>query len=652
MPNIDTNVAGSVISVVLTPMPAVQDGAKTIQLELVQGSVSQLAATALVDKADPTRMERGLHHKERGIEEHHHHHVPMAAGAVGMHHHVPMAADAVGMRSKGPHAGEVAESARAIDKYMGSKGLEKLDVGDLYKLATDESAPKDARKAAKFFLAHPKEYQKIETLDSAHADGISGRGNFHKAAAAGALAAVMPPKVEIALIKGLEGEVHAVSTLASPSHQSSLDAAEAVLKKMEDPNYMPTPAEFAAVMAYKNAADDKSSGNQVTGVSGGVASAAAAIAGGAGLASATAAAQAELQHIQAQMRQLNGAAGVGAPAMAAAAKEIALIKGLEGEVHAVSTLASPSHQSSLDAAEAVLKKMEDPNYMPTPAEFAAVMAYKTAPDDKSSSNQVTAVSGGVASAAAAIAGGAGLAAATGVAQAGMQAVQAQMSQGNVAGSGSVPTRGDVANAAGTLAQYQEDSHIDFMTSDDIYNLSRNALVPENVRNAAKFMVENPDVYHDIEVKAGQASDQKSSVNEMRDMATEMGSDVGSPYVPTTSSVAITAAPSAEGTAAAINTLGTYMSEKGMTELNANDLNAMLYSPDTSDDVKRAAKYMLQNSDVYESLTNASAEADAAVAAAPADEAAPAPAAETAPAPAPAPDNYDYLDGELDDDGLS
>ena len=190
-------------------------------------------------------------------------------------------------------------------------------------------------------------------------------------------------------------------------------------------------------------------------------------------------------------------------------------------------------------------------------------------------------------------------------------------QSAAAGPRPAPTRGDVATAAGTLAQYQQDSHIDFMTSDEIYNLSRNALVPENVRNAAKFMVENPDIYHDIEVKAGQASDQKSSINEMRDMATEMGSDVGSPYVPKASSVAITSAPSAEGTTTAINSLGTYMSEKGMTELNVNDLNAMLYSPDTSDDVKRAAKYMLQNSDVYESLSNASVAATPAPAPAPA-----------------------------------
>ena len=181
-------------------------------------------------------------------------------------------------------------------------------------------------------------------------------------------------------------------------------------------------------------------------------------------------------------------------------------------------------------------------------------------------------------------------------------------QSAAAGPRSAPTRGDVATAASTLAQYQQQGNIGFMTSDEIYNLSRNGLVPENVRNAAKFMVENPDVFHDIETKAGQASDQKSSVNEMLDMARAMGSDVGSPYVPTASSVAIMSAPSAEGTATAINTLGTYMSAKGLTELNVNNLNTMLYSPDTSDDVKRAAKYMLQNSDVYESLSNASAAA--------------------------------------------
>ena len=617
MPNIDTNVAGSVISVVLTPVPGVQEAAKTIHLELVQESVSQLAATALAEKTDPSRMERGPHHKHRGVEEHHHHHAKTATGDVHQH---------------GRHTGEVADAARAMDNYMGSKGLKKVDVGDLYKLSIDESAPKEARKAANFFLAHPKEFKKIETLDCAHADGIAGRGNFQMAAGRGAAAVAVAAKADIASIKALEGEVTAVSALARPSHQSSLDAAEAVLKKMEVPSYMPTPAEFAAVMAYKTAAEDKSSGNQVTAVSGGLASSAAAIAGAAGLASAMGAAQAALNNIQAQVRQLHGAAGTAAPAIAAAEKDIALIKGLEGEVQSVSALASPSHQSSLDAAEAVLKKMEDPSYMPTPAEFEAVMAYQNAAEDTSSGEQVTGVSGSVAP--------------TAAAQTDMQTTQTQMTQSDAAGSGSGPSRGDVATAASTIAQYQQDGHIDFMTSDEVYDLSRNGLVPENVRNAAKFMVENPDVFHDIETRAGQASDQKFSVNEMRDMATEMGSDVGSPYIPTASSVAITSAPSAEGTATAINILGTYMSEKGMTELNVNDLNAMLYSPDTSDDVKRTAKYLLQNSDVYESLINASAEAATAESAAQAP--APAPAAVPAPAPAPAEDDKRGID--VDDVG--
>ncbi len=81
--------------------------------------------------------------------------------------------------------GERAENeAGTLAAYMNAKGMKVIDVNQLYNLSNNKggAVPPDVQQAAKFMLQHPEIYKKIETADVKGADGISGVGNFNKAA--------------------------------------------------------------------------------------------------------------------------------------------------------------------------------------------------------------------------------------------------------------------------------------------------------------------------------------------------------------------------------------------------------------------------------------------------------------------------------------
>ena len=610
MPNIDTKNAGATVVITIGPVPPSEhEGKPKVQLEVVQSNVSALASTgaATIESRHGSGPEHAHRHERHG---HHAHHAHKAPGA-GV------------TNESGPPAAAVASAAHAMDKYMGAKHLKKVDVGDLYKLSTDASAPKAAREAAKFFLAHPKAYEKIETSDVAGADGISGRANFHKAAGSRALVSPAPAKAEIAVIKTLEGEVSAVSALASPSHQSSLSAAQAVLKKMEDPSYMPTPAEFAAVMAYKNAAEDKTAaaGPQVAAVviSGGGASASPALTGASGLSEAAAAAQAQMNAIQAQMAAvsvknlqaatsdgaatpstvISGSGGLAAATGAAQSNLAAMQAQMNAVIAPSPTLESSSGPAVTAAPCAVAPPVSTPIEItqpiaaPAPVAKGPVTAGRQVSNTEKAFNDLSTLLAGNS------------------AQAAKQTDQVLYSNQAAATGVSVPrpapTGGEVATAAGTLAKYQSDNGITLMNVNDVYELSRNPNVSPEVRNAAKFMVENPDIYRDIEVKGKATPDQVNSVGEMQQTARELAGDT-KPYVPKSTSPAIDATPTQANVATAANSLVQHMKDTGVEELNATDLNKLAYDPTVSEDVRKAAKFMLQNTDVYAALEAQSAAA--------------------------------------------
>ena len=114
--------------------------------------------------------------------------VSSAACGVGDHHHA----------SPPPSAHEISDAAGAIAHYMKDEHVKKLDIRDLYELSKDNSAPKEAREAAKFMLANPDVYKKIEDSAAGCADGVASIKNFKRAvveaevaSAAGAIADYM-----------------------------------------------------------------------------------------------------------------------------------------------------------------------------------------------------------------------------------------------------------------------------------------------------------------------------------------------------------------------------------------------------------------------------------------------------------------------------
>jgi hypothetical protein len=100
---------------------------------------------------------------------------PLGAGAQ------PPAPQGAGAQ-RGQPAMDTQSAAGALGGFMHEKGMDKIDANGLYKLANNKSAPPDVQNAAKFLLAHPDQFAKIETNDVKGKDGLSGVGNFDAAA--------------------------------------------------------------------------------------------------------------------------------------------------------------------------------------------------------------------------------------------------------------------------------------------------------------------------------------------------------------------------------------------------------------------------------------------------------------------------------------
>jgi hypothetical protein len=124
---------------------------------------------------------------------------------------------------------------------------------------------------------------------------------------------------------------------------------------------------------------------------------------------------------------------------------------------------------------------------------------------------------------------------------------------------------------------------------DLQNLSENKSgnVPTDVQNAAKFMLQNPDQYEQIETHDQAGIDGKSGVSNFEWAAQGgLGWDGGQMN-----------AESASGT------LASYMDQNGIQKLDTNDLQKLSEnkSGDVPPQVQRAAKYMLANPDQYKQI---------------------------------------------------
>ena len=148
---------------------------------------------------------------------------------------------------------------------------------------------------------------------------------------------------------------------------------------------------------------------------------------------------------------------------------------------------------------------------------------------------------------------------------------------------------DASSASGTLASYMNQNGIKNLDTNDLYKLSQNTSgdVPPGVQNAAKYMLQNPDEYKQIETHDVAGAGGKCGDGNFEWAAQGgLGSNGGQMN-----------AESASGA------LSSYMHQNGIKNLDTNDLYKL--SQNTSGDVpqgvQNAAKYMLQNPDVYKQI---------------------------------------------------
>ncbi|GLU31334.1 hypothetical protein WKR88_15115 [Trinickia caryophylli] len=156
---------------------------------------------------------------------------------------------------------------------------------------------------------------------------------------------------------------------------------------------------------------------------------------------------------------------------------------------------------------------------------------------------------------------------------------------------------DTQSAAGALAGYMHENGINTLNPDQLYQLAYNPKdgTPSAVSAAAKFMLQNPDVFNQIETHDVAGSDGIASANDF-DWAAQ--GEIGDVQPSAASSKA-----AQMDTQGASGALAGYMHENGIHTLTPGQLYQLAYNPreGTPPDVSAAAAYMLQNADAYNQI---------------------------------------------------
>ncbi|RKE40035.1 hypothetical protein B0G76_6496 [Paraburkholderia sp. BL23I1N1] len=160
------------------------------------------------------------------------------------------------------------------------------------------------------------------------------------------------------------------------------------------------------------------------------------------------------------------------------------------------------------------------------------------------------------------------------------------------------------NASGTLASYMNQNGIKSLDPDQLYQLANNppAGTPPDVSAAASYMLQNPDVYKQIETHDVSGADGISGVGNFQ-WAAQGGLD-SEPSPSTTDTMNSTTTQGAMMDAqSASGALSSYMSQNGISSLDPDQLYQLANNPPagTPPDVSAAASYMLQNPDVYKQI---------------------------------------------------
>nr|WP_206956652.1 hypothetical protein [Trinickia acidisoli] len=198
-----------------------------------------------------------------------------------------------------------------------------------------------------------------------------------------------------------------------------------------------------------------------------------------------------------------------------------------------------------------------------------------------------------------------------------QMLQQVFAQDGVTDTGSVDS-GDQSDsgmtaqsAAGALAGYMQQNGINTLDPNQLYQMAYNpaAGTPSAVTDAAKFMLENPDTFNQIETHDVSGADGIAGANDF-DWAAQGGlsdaSNTGDTAIlDDASSFEDSADESSEPMDAqsASGALAAYMNTQSIWSLDPNQLYQMAYNPSasTSSEVSDAAKFMLENPDTFNQI---------------------------------------------------
>jgi hypothetical protein len=158
------------------------------------------------------------------------------------------------------------------------------------------------------------------------------------------------------------------------------------------------------------------------------------------------------------------------------------------------------------------------------------------------------------------------------------------------------------SAAGALAAYMHEHNIQTVNPDQLYQMAYKpaAGTPPEVSQAAKFMLQNPDVYNQIETHDVPGSDGIAGVNDF-DWAAQGGlsASAGAQAGASAGGEAAFAA----GIAGIAGALAAFMREHSVADMTPNKLYQLAFNPPagTPSTVSKAAKSLLGNPDAYNKL---------------------------------------------------
>jgi hypothetical protein len=185
-----------------------------------------------------------------------------------------------------------------------------------------------------------------------------------------------------------------------------------------------------------------------------------------------------------------------------------------------------------------------------------------------------------------------------------QQVDAMINQALQQSSSSVGQNAMAQSASGTLASYMNQNGIKSLDPNQLYQLANNppAGTPPEVSSAAAYMLQNPDVYKQIETHDVAGADGISGVGNF-EWAAQGGLDSEPAPGVTDTMNSISTQGAMMGAQSAAGALASYMSQNGISSLDPNQLYKLANNPPagTSSDVSAAASYMLQNPDVYKQI---------------------------------------------------